>query len=97
MTDEYFRVTDDPELESRLLDRLDHDLDTHSLAEYAVSIGLVPPGWSAGQVPPGIVTVWIDDADEGTLVWGSSPALVEPDQETAADILDGDEEASSGD
>jgi len=83
---QYYVVTEDPEQAERLADRLDTDLDTHTLADYALSIGLKPPGWQEGQPLPGIVEVWPDDADDGVLVWASSPGLAEPPEETADDI-----------
>lgn len=73
MTD-YVRVTDSPDLETRLRDQLDV-LSSRQLAEYAHSLGLYPPGYDDGSDPP-IVLVWPpdmpDDAD-GIIMWDLAP------------------------
>lgn len=65
-------VTGDPALLDDLTARVD-DLDSHELAEYAISRGLTPPGYVPGHYysidlawPPGA-----EDSD-GVLLWSTS-------------------------
>jgi phytoene dehydrogenase-like protein len=63
-------VTDDPELEALLRERMD-ELSSQELAEYAHSLGLHPPGFGENMNPP-IALHWPaewDDEEEGILVW----------------------------
>lgn len=71
MMGEYDRpVEADPETLAHLLDRLDADLDSRELAEYARTLGLEPPhdppgyqGWAIIEKFPD------DDFDHGVLYW----------------------------
>lgn len=68
------QVTDDPQLDAQLRDRLD-DLTSRELAEYAHSLGLFPPNYGPGMNPP-IALVWLpdmEDDDEGVLMWDAVP------------------------
>ena len=88
MNDDFDRVTTDPDLETELLDRLDEDLDTHTVAALAIERGCRPPGWAPGDPVPGIVTVYPDDGDDPVLAWHTDK-LGGGEQETADDIRSG--------
>lgn len=64
------RVTDDPDLEARLRERVD-SLSSRELAEYAHSLGLYPPGYTEGLNPPIALAwpAWMSDDADGILVW----------------------------
>ena len=73
------RVTDDPELDAQLRERVD-ELTSRELADYAHGLGLFPPEFAQGKNPP-IALVWLpemDDDDEGVLMWdaGDGDGLV---------------------
>lgn len=77
------RVTDDPDLEALLRERVD-TMSSRNLAEYAHSLGLYPPGHDDGSDPP-IALAWpphLADDVNGILVW---------------DVGDGDESFRSRD
>lgn len=63
-------VTDDPDLEALLRDRIDL-LSSRELAEYAHSLGLYPPGFGESVDPP-IALCWppgMPNEADGVLVW----------------------------
>jgi hypothetical protein len=64
------RVTDDPNLEELLRERVDR-LSSRELAEYAHSLGLYPPGFDEGKNPPIALAwpAWMPDDADGVLVW----------------------------
>ena len=69
-------------------DRLDEDLDTHTVAALAIERGCRPPGWAPGDPVPGIATVYPDDGDDPVLAWHTDK-LGGGDQETLDDIQAG--------
>ncbi|MEU5156518.1 hypothetical protein [Glycomyces sp. NPDC021274] len=64
------QVTNNPELEARLRERVD-TLSSRELAEYAHSLGLYPPGFEEGRNPPIALAwpAWMPDDADGVLVW----------------------------
>lgn len=81
--DTWVRVTDDPEVEARLLELFETTMDSRALAEYAHSLGLYPPGYGPTMDPP-ITLVWPQDTPDGgvgVIAWD----VGDDDDEQAAD------------
>lgn len=66
---EHFPVTGDPEKLALVRRRWEAGADSFRLAEFAVTLGLTPPGHEAGGRPPSIVEVWASESSGGVLVW----------------------------
>ncbi|THV41818.1 hypothetical protein [Glycomyces buryatensis] len=62
-------MTDDPEKLAYPHRRSDAGADSKELAEFAVTLGLTPPGRPAGGKLPLIAMVWPAGEATGLLVW----------------------------
>jgi len=65
-----WKVTDDPELERQLRERID-DLGSREMADFAHRLCLYPPGFGPTMNPPIVLArvPGMDSDDEGIIVW----------------------------
>ncbi|MFD0558094.1 hypothetical protein FB566_3387 [Stackebrandtia endophytica] len=67
----YERVTTDPRLEAKLIERLNAGTAPAEVVECAFTLGLRPAAWRDGDPMPGLDVTWPHDSEDQILVWHS--------------------------
>lgn len=68
---QYERVTTDPKIEAKLIDRLNAGMPPAEVVACAFDLGLKPAEWEEGDPMPGVDVTWPHDSEAEILVWHS--------------------------